>query len=56
MIYLFDIKKAAELVNAICPDVAIPTHYGSIVGKPEDGEVFERYVKETTRVEFRMRF
>jgi L-ascorbate metabolism protein UlaG (beta-lactamase superfamily) len=54
--YTMDAKKAAELVNAICPDVAIPTHYGSIVGKPEDGEVFERYVKEPTKVEFRIKF
>jgi L-ascorbate metabolism protein UlaG (beta-lactamase superfamily) len=54
--YTMDAKKAAELVNAICPDVAIPTHYGSIVGKPEDGEVFERYVKEPTKVECMIKF
>lgn len=44
-------KKAAELVNCIRPSVAIPTHYGSIVGKKEDAEVFRENVKEPVRVE-----
>ena len=35
-----DAKKAAELVNTLRPSVAIPVHYGSIVGKPGYGEVF----------------
>jgi L-ascorbate metabolism protein UlaG (beta-lactamase superfamily) len=34
--YTMDAKKAAELVNTIRPEVAIPTHYGSIVGKPRN--------------------
>jgi L-ascorbate metabolism protein UlaG (beta-lactamase superfamily) len=51
-----DAKKAAELVNTIRPDVAIPTHYGSIVGKPADGEVFAQHVKAPTVVELKLKF
>lgn len=54
--YTMDAKKAAELVNAIRPDVAIPTHYGSIVGKPSDGETFAGYVKAPIKVELKLRF
>jgi L-ascorbate metabolism protein UlaG (beta-lactamase superfamily) len=54
--YTMDAKKAAELVNTIRPDVAIPTHYGSIVGKPADGEVFAQHVKAPTVVELKLKF
>jgi L-ascorbate metabolism protein UlaG (beta-lactamase superfamily) len=54
--YTMDAKKAAELVNMIRPDVAIPTHYGSIVGKPSDGEVFAQHVKDPIKVEFKIKF
>lgn len=54
--YTMDAKKAAELVDAIQPDVAIPTHYGSIVGKPSDGETFAGYVKAPVRVELKIQF
>ena len=35
--YTMDAKQAAELVNTIQPEVAIPVHYGRFVGKPADG-------------------
>ena len=54
--YTMDAKKAAELVNAIRPNVAIPVHYGSIVGKPADGDVFAQNVKDPIKVEFKIRF
>ncbi len=54
--YTMAAKEAAELVDSIQPDVVIPTHYGSIVGKPSDGEKFAEYVKGRTRVEFKIRF
>lgn len=53
--YTMDAKQAAELVNTIRPDVAIPVHYGSIVGKKEDAGVFAANVKEPVRVEVRIR-
>ena len=54
--YTMDAKKAAELINTIRPDVAIPVHYGHIVGKPSDGEVFAENVKDPIKVEFKIRF
>ena len=54
--YTMDAKKAAELVNAIRPNVAIPVHYGSIVGKPADGKVFAENVKDPIKVEFKIQF
>lgn len=34
-------KEAASLVNKISPKIAIPVHYGLIVGTKEDEEVFK---------------
>ena len=33
-------EEAANLVNTIMPKIAIPTHYGVVVGKKEDGKDF----------------
>ena len=38
--YTFDAKHAAKFVNRLRPAVAIPTHYGDIVGKLSDGDDF----------------
>ncbi len=38
--YTMDAKHAAALVNRIRPVYAIPTHYGSYVGKQTDGDDF----------------
>ena len=38
--------KAAELVNIIHPEIAVPTHYGDIVGKPGDGRTFKSAVRD----------
>lgn len=54
--YTMDAKKAAELVNTIHPAVAIPVHYGSIVGSPKDGEIFAQHVKDLIKVEFKIAF
>lgn len=42
--------KAAELVNEIGPEIAVPTHYGSVVGKETDGRDFKAAVREGIRV------
>ena len=52
--YTMDAKKAAEFINTICPSVAIPTHYGSIVGKKEDADIFAADVKAPIRTEIKM--
>ena len=54
--YTMDAKKAAELVNTLRPNVAIPVHYGSIVGKPSDGDVFVENVKDPIIVDFNISF
>ncbi len=54
--YTMDAKKAAELINTIAPEVAIPVHYGEVVGSPKDGEVFASLVKSPTKVEFKITF
>lgn len=51
-----DAKKAAGLINSMCPAVAIPVHYGQLVGKPEDGNVFAENVDAGIRVEFKIPF
>ena len=48
--YTMDAKKAAELINVIKPEVAIPIHYGSVVGKPSDAAHFADLVKEPVKV------
>lgn len=48
--YTMDAKRAAELVNTIRPEYAIPTHYGSVVGKKSDGQLFASLVKAPIKV------
>lgn len=38
--YTMTAQEAAELINTIKPKIAVPTHYGSIVGTEQDGEIF----------------
>ena len=54
--YTMDAKKAAELVNIIKPEVAIPVHYGGIVGTREDAEVFRERVEPPVEVQVKMLF
>lgn len=54
--YTMDAKAAAELVNTIRPEVAIPVHYGGIVGSARDGEKFAKKVKAPVKAELKIRF
>lgn len=54
--FTMNAKKAAGLINKIKPAIAIPTHYGEIVGKKEDADVFAANVKAPTKVEIRMQY
>ena len=54
--YTMNAKKAADLINIIQPQVAIPTHYGNIVGKESDSEVFKTNVKPPVTVEIKIKF
>ena len=40
--YTMAVEEAAECAKAVHPKVAIPTHYGCIVGDKEDGERFKK--------------
>lgn len=40
--YTTDFKEAAQLVNEIKPKIAVPTHYGSVVGTKQDATDFVR--------------
>lgn len=48
--YTMDAKEAADFVNALKPKVAIPTHYGAIVGNPTDADLFEDQVNKPISV------
>lgn len=48
--YTMDAKEAAEFVNALNPKIAIPMHYGAIVGNPTDGDLFEDLVNKRIAV------
>lgn len=43
--YTMDYKEAADLANVLNVKTVVPTHYGSVAGKKEDGENFKRLVK-----------
>ena len=38
--YTMTAAEAAALANALHPQIAVPTHYGSIVGTMTDGDDF----------------
>jgi L-ascorbate metabolism protein UlaG (beta-lactamase superfamily) len=42
--YVMTAKEAAEAVAAIAPKVAIPMHFGAIVGERNDAETFKKLV------------
>lgn len=52
--YTMDASQAAEFVNALQPRVAIPTHYGSVAGEPQDGEAFAAQVAPDIEVVLKM--
>lgn len=52
--YTMNPKQAAELVNIIRPELAIPTHYGEIVGNSKDGEKFVSLLDSGIKGEIRI--
>lgn len=49
--YTMNYSEAANLVNEIHPKIAIPTHYGLIIGSKEDAEEFKKAVISDIKVE-----
>ena len=54
--YTMTAKEAAALVNKIQPKIVIPTHYGTIVGSPDDASVLRAHVKPTILVVEKIKF
>ncbi len=55
--YTMDVEEAVSFTKKIKPKVVIPTHYGTIVGKKEDGKTFQTLLKkeeETIEVELKL--
>ncbi len=52
--YTMDCREAAELINRMRPELAIPTHYGDITGSPDDGEKFRSLVDSNIDVEIKI--
>ena len=53
--YTMNFEEAAELVNEIKPQIAIPTHYGSVVGTNKDAQEFIKLLKPTIQGEILMK-
>ena len=47
--YTMDYKEAAKFVNEIKPKIAVPTHYGEVVGSKEDGKNFSRLLNSNIK-------
>ena len=54
--YTMNYKEGARLINNMKPKVAIPTHYGTAVGSPTDGESFAKLVDKYIQVEIKLSF
>ena len=49
--YVMTAAEAAEAARAINPKIAIPMHYGSIVGSGTDAKTFKSLLEGQIRVE-----
>lgn len=48
--YTMNAQEAAEAVNIIKPDVAIPMHWGGVVGSRKDAENFQKLCKCNVKI------
>lgn len=46
--YTMDLEEAASFALEISPNVVIPTHYGTIVGKNSFGKKFKKIIEKST--------
>lgn len=54
--FTMNAKEAAAFVNAMKPAVAIPIHYGTIVGSPSDFDKFASMVQKDIKVVKKLEF
>ena len=52
--YTMDVREAAAFVNALRPVVAIPEHYGTVAGSPDDGKAFASLVDPSIEVALKL--
>lgn len=52
--FTMDFREAAGFINELKPETVIPTHYGSVVGSPGDGESFKKLVDDSVKVVFKL--
>ncbi len=52
--YTMDAEEAASAANIIGPEIAIPIHWGEIVGHEEDAEQFKEEVESETEVKVKI--
>ncbi len=52
--YTMNVDEAADYINDLKPEVAIPIHYGSIVGELSLGEEFKKKVNKDIKVEIKI--
>ena len=52
--YTMDSKEAASFINEIRPNIAVPIHYGSIVGTKQDAILFSRLLHQEIKCEILM--
>ena len=52
--FTMDAREAADLINMIQPEVAIPIHYGDAVGSKSDAKVFMKNVNPPVKVEIKL--
>lgn len=54
--YTMNAREAAAFINDLKPAIAIPTHYGTIVGKPSDVDEFIKRVDPQIEVVRKLQF
>ena len=47
--YTMDFKEAEQLINEMQPKVAVPIHYGSVVGTKQDAEEFIKLLNQNIK-------
>lgn len=54
--YTMDARGAASLINIIRPEIAVPVHFGNLVGDPRDADTFAANVEEPVEVVCKIEF
>lgn len=54
--FTMNAKEAADFVNHMKPKVAVPIHYGSIVGRPSNADTFESGIEQDISVVRKLKF